>query len=221
MQKNILMVHNFIASMPKQGIRSIVFLSSADVYGFPSSQVLPITEATLPEPTGYYGLSKLICEKMLQFKINPSCPVTVLRLAGVFGRSDNFQSMIGKFAKKIAEQQPLIITNDGITKRDYIEIDELCQIITCFLQKPAEGVFNVVTGKSHAVKEIVMMLAKELDVKPKIQFTQQAGERDTNLVFDMTKLKTKLKSACPGIKLKGIEAGIKKYVQDNALKLKK
>ena len=60
MLKNITMVHNFTSSIPRSGLRSILFMSSADVYGMPP-QTLPICEDTKLNPHGCYGLSKLIC----------------------------------------------------------------------------------------------------------------------------------------------------------------
>jgi len=41
MQKNLAMAQNFAQALPPSGLRSVVFLSSSDVYGMPPTE-LPI-----------------------------------------------------------------------------------------------------------------------------------------------------------------------------------
>jgi len=209
MQKNILMMHNFLSSIADKKVRSIIFFSSSDVYGLPAAN-LPITESTLPEPKGYYGISKLISEKMLGFKLPLSTPATILRLPGVFGKGDNYQSIIGQFTKKMMSKQAITLNNNGNTKRDYVEVEDLCRIIEHFLSQPYNGVVNIATGKSKPLKEITSIIAKELKAKPEINLSETKNDRTSDLAFD----NSKLKKLCPGIKLKELEQGIKKYVRD-------
>ena len=86
--KNIKMIENIIKYIDKQKIIKLIFLSSVDVY--PKYQNFKITEKTTPQPETNYGLSKLECEKKLNFFCK-SIPLLIFRLPGVYGPGDKFK----------------------------------------------------------------------------------------------------------------------------------
>jgi UDP-glucose 4-epimerase len=207
MLKNITMTHNFASSIPDSGLRSIIFLSSTDVYGMPPVS-LPINEETMPRPNRYYALSKLISEAILQFKPTCTCPVTILRLPGIYGAGDGAKSILSKFVKKLLQHEEIEISGDGTTRRDYVEVGDLCQVIDHFLQKPFPGLVNIAIGKSTAIKDIIALIAAVVGITPSIRFSPGTDDRSHDLVFDTSRLK----SLCPDLKFKDLEQGIKEYV---------
>ena len=208
MLKNITMTHNFVSSIPDSGLRSIIFLSSADVYGIPPER-LPINEDIMPRPNGYYGLSKLISEAILRFELTYTCPVIVLRLSGVYGAGDRFKSIVGKFVKELLQHEEIELSGDGTTKRDYVEVGDVCRVMEYFLQKPFPGLVNIATGRSTAIKDVVTLIAAEVGITPRIRFSPDMDGRNYNLVFDTSRLK----SLCPDMKFKDLEQGIREYVK--------
>jgi len=208
MLKNITMVHNFVSSIPNDGLKSIIFTSSTDIYGNASSKTL-INEDMLPKPRGFYALSKLIGEYILQINTGCSCPVTCLRLPGVYGYGDDSRSIIGKFIKKLLGHEQIEITGNGMTKRDYVEVDDLCRVVGHFVRQPYDGHINVATGKSTSIKDIVSIIADVIAVKADIKWLDDMNNAGFSLIFDTKRLK----SLCPTIRFKDFENGIKHYVE--------
>lgn len=184
--KNIAMVQNVIEAARTARLRSLVYLSSTDVYG--DGPALPITEDTPFAPSGYYGTSKLTCEKFLYHEGALSCPVTSLRLPGIYGPGDRGRSMLGMFARRIARGEAVTVFGDGSTLRDFVLVDDLCLLIGRLLGKPWHGTLNVATGRSTALLDILRGLAETLGCELKLGFAPP-GPRSRDLSFDTSALR--------------------------------
>jgi UDP-glucose 4-epimerase len=205
---NVRMVETVINALPETGIRSLIFLSSVDVYGRPPVS-LPVTEQTKLHPEGYYAPSKLVSEIFLANRVAPRFPLTILRLAGIYGIGDGFKSVIGKFLKLIHDDSPVTITGDGRALRDYVEVCDLCTVIEQAVVSPWSGLLNVATGNSITVREVAEVAGRALGRIPRLEFEADAATGG-DLVFD-TDL---FKSVCPTVQLKTVEQGIADYVAD-------
>jgi UDP-glucose 4-epimerase len=187
--KNVAMVENFTRSVRPGAVRCVVYLSSTDVYG--DAPVTPITENTLLAPGGYYALSKYNNESLLMRSGQLDCPVTVLRLPGIFGPHDRGRSILGMFARKVMRGELITIFGDGSTRRDFVLVNDLCEIIRRFLICPVPAVFNVANGRSMELMEILQILSalsgKNLNV-----IMAAAGVRSNDLVFNVTRLQEAL-----------------------------
>ncbi|MDD4952324.1 MAG: NAD-dependent epimerase/dehydratase family protein, partial [Desulfovibrionaceae bacterium] len=185
-QDNVAMVENFARLARPGQFQSVVYLSSTDVYG--NSPTCPVSEKTLPAPDGYYGLAKYVCERILANSAAVDCPVSSLRLPGIFGPTDNGRSILGMFARKIAAGDTVRIFGDGGTLRDFVFVDDLCAIVAALLKRPHNGVLNIATGASRRLIDILNLLAKRLNCELRLKM-EPPGERSNDLVFDLTKLR--------------------------------
>ena len=208
MIKNITMVYNFVSSIPNNGLRSIIFVSSTDIYGNDLSKT-PINEDMVPKPKGFYALSKLIGEHIFQINTGCNCPVTCLRLPGVYGYGDGSMSVIGKFVKKLLNHEQVKIIGDGTVKRDYVEIGDLCRVVEHLVRQPYDGPINVATGKSTSIKDIVSIIADVIAVKADIKWLDDTNSTGFSLMFDTKRLK----SLSPKIIFKDLKNGVKHYVE--------
>jgi len=206
MLKNITMIHNVILSIPNNGLRSIILLSSIDIYGsiFP---VTPIREDTVPRPDGFYGLSKLVCEHVLRFNKKIDFPVTCLRLPGIYGNGDGGRSIVGKFIQKLTKGEDIEIFGDGKVKRDYVEVGDLCAVVEQFIEKPYNGSINVATGKSVAIIDMVSVIADIIGTNASIKYSDKENKNNADIVLDTSLLK----SLCPTLEFKSLEEGIRCY----------
>lgn len=206
MLENITMIQNIVSNAPAGGLRSIIFLSSADVYGMPP-ETLPVREDTKFNPSGYYGLSKLICEQLLRF--HPVCRlgVAILRLPAVYGIGDRSGSIVGNFARKILHGESIELHSGGLTKRDFVEVSDLCRVIAYFVEKPFSGAVNVATGESIAIKDLISIAAQVIGRAPNVRILP-GTDRKGDLIFDTGKLK----SLYPGVTFVNIKEGIESYM---------
>lgn len=206
MWRNIQMVDNVVRAVGSGGLRSLVYLSSVDVYGRPP-RTLPITEETPPYPTGYYGVSKIASEFLLN-RLEGTVPVTVLRLPGVYGPVDRFRSVIGSFVRQIVDDEPVQLVDGGATLRDYVFVDDVADLVGELVERPEHELYNVATGDSRSVSEIAELVGAALGREPRLESAVGDVPSVGDLVFDGAKLR----HAHPAIRLRGVERGIADYV---------
>lgn len=207
MLENIQMVQSLKESILPGTVNSIVYLSSADVYGFPLEA---ITEKTTVCPRGYYGLGKFVGEVILGMLSPLAIPVTTLRLPGIYGPGDGQQSVVGQLYNQLICTGRVTIYGDGETLRDYVEVEDVCSIVEHFIEWPLNEILNIVTGKSISINEMVSLIAKEMGLSPNIVYQEIKQRAHNNLVFCHRNVTERI----PGFSFVSIAQGIAKYVND-------
>ncbi|ELC0658656.1 UDP-glucose 4-epimerase GalE [Vibrio fluvialis] len=166
-----------VRSMRKAGVKSLVFSSSATVYGDP--QTVPITETS---PTGAttnpYGRSKYMVEQCLADLVvaEPEWSITLLRYfnpvgahpSGTMGEDpqgipNNLMPFIAQVAvgrrEKLAVFGNDYATPDGTGIRDYIHVMDLADGHIAALQavgtQAGLHIYNLGTGKGSSVLDMV------------------------------------------------------------------
>jgi UDP-glucose 4-epimerase len=185
MVKNLTMVEH-VAEAVRGRIRSMVYLSSVDVYG--RRPQLPIQETTSPHPESYYAIAKYSGERLLQLALENHCPLSILRLPGVYGKDAEERSILGSFLKKVLYQEPITIFGDGSILRDFLFVDDVCELIRRLVLDPRPGTFNVATGTSLPLLEILRILGEVLETAPIIRFAPSNTDSASDLSFDTTGL---------------------------------
>jgi len=201
------MVRNLIEGHKLANIESVIYFSSVDVYGKKPS--LPITEESKINPDDWYGLSKYACEQMLLSIGELNCPVTVLRIPGVYGNAPNDRSVIGTIAACLLRNDPVRLTDDGRVLRDYVFVDDLCRLLWALIPLKHRGVLNVATGDSLPLAEIVRRVGAALRIEPHLVLTSDNSERDFDLVFETSRLKSLL----PDFRFSDFAVGARSYLE--------
>ena len=173
-QNNVLGTLNLLQAMQDGDCRTLVFSSSATVYGDPAST--PITEDFPTGATNPYGQSKLMIEEILRdFHVaHPDWAISILRyfnpvgahLSGQIGEDPNgipnnlmpyiSQVAVGKlpYLRVFGDDYP---TRDGTGVRDYIHVVDLAHGHLRALEHLANGprlaIHNLGTGTGYSVLE--------------------------------------------------------------------
>ncbi|MEP7062938.1 MAG: UDP-glucose 4-epimerase GalE [Betaproteobacteria bacterium] len=162
--------------MGEAGVGTIVYSSSATVYGQPD--VLPVGESAPLRPQSVYGRTKRDVEEFLRdlARANPNWHVAILRYfnpAGAHpsaqigeaprGRPNNLVPLLCRIAS--GEFAELSIfgsdwpTPDGSGVRDYIHIDDLAQghlaALDVLARREGAMTLNLGVGSGHSVLEVV------------------------------------------------------------------
>jgi len=160
--------------MAAHDVKTIVFSSSATVYGDPAS--VPIREDFSLAPTNPYGRSKLMVEEILAdiARSDPAWRVTLLRYfnpagaheSGLIGEDPNgipnnlipyvSQVAVGRL-KELSVFGNDYATPDGTGVRDYIHVVDLARGHLAALEKLRAGVttLNLGTGCGYSVLDMV------------------------------------------------------------------
>jgi len=134
-----------------------VFLNSRKIY----FQRENITETSKKEPKCNYGKNKLISEKCLKKILKKK--LLSLRISNVIGKRliINTRQVRKLFYDNFLDFRQVkkrLVFNDDF--KDFITVDQLCEIIKKLIQKKINGVFNVSLGEKVYLSEIVNWLDK-------------------------------------------------------------
>jgi len=164
-----------LQAMQETGLRTLVFSSSATVYGAP--QRLPLDESHPLSATNPYGRTKLIIEEILRdlYQSDPLWRIGILRYFNPVGAHDS--GLIGEdprgipnnlmpYVAQVAVGRREILsvwggdyeTHDGTGVRDYIHVVDLAIGHLKALQRlgqPQCFVVNLGTGRGYSVLDVV------------------------------------------------------------------
>ncbi len=176
-------------------IPKIIFFSSAGtVYG--SSKEFKYESDQL-SPFGSYGIIKSTMESILiDFSKNHQLKNLILRVSNPYGIGQ-IHSVANGFIVNVLKNHfngnPIRLTKDLEIYRDYIFIDDLCDVIFRLIDSEAEGVFNVSSGTSYSLEEILGFIQKagiliENDIvdfiKPSVKYNFVSNKKLLNQIGD-------------------------------------
>jgi UDP-glucose 4-epimerase len=165
-----------LQAMDAAACRTLVFSSSATVYGNPAT--VPITEDFPRSHTNPYGHTKLVCEDMLAALVaaDPAWRVGVLRYFNPVGAHPSGQigedpagipnNLMPYVAQVAVGKRPYLnvygndyATPDGTGVRDYIHVQDLAEghvaALRALLDQGAGFTVNLGTGQGHSVLDVV------------------------------------------------------------------
>lgn len=163
----------FLEELRRAKIRMFVFSSSAAVYGNPA--VTPIPEAHPKEPVNSYGETKLMFERILAWYARAyGWGVAALRYfnacgaAGGLGERHDPETHIIPLLLQAAAGKTEVFriygtdypTPDGTCLRDYVHVLDIADAhikAMRVVEEPGMEAFNIGTGKSHSVREIIQV----------------------------------------------------------------
>ena len=185
---NVSTVLVLLSEMKKHNVKTLVFSSSATVYGDP--EVVPITEdCKVGGTTNPYGTSKLMVEKILQdlYKSDNEWNIAILRYFNPVGAHES--GLIGEDPKGVpANLMPYIQkvaagklkelsifgndydTKDGTGVRDYIHVVDLAighikALDKLRKDKAGMHIYNLGTGVGYSVLDMVNAFEKANNIK--------------------------------------------------------
>jgi len=201
---------SLLEAMARNGVRRLVFSSTAAVYGNPEK--MPIPEDARIAPVNPYGESKAIVEKILReldrYRGLRSVPLRYFNACGAdpgagLGEAHNPEThLIPLLFKAVATGEPIQIfgddypTPDGTCIRDYIHVSDLATAhlaaLDHLLAGGASAAFNVGTGAGLTVLEVLRAVEKVTGKSVPHKIAPRREGDPTELVADSTKLRKTL-----------------------------
>ena len=172
-----------------------------------------ISENSLLAPQTFYGMSKVIIEKLIVDQASEGLKYLILRPTNIYGRNlENIkktQGLTENAVEKILNNQEIPVYGNGTFLRDYLYIDDFVSIIlTLIRQKILNEIFNVGSGELISINDRIDQISKILQIKPKIK-KLPARKFDKKIIsLDIDKLQKILPFTCYSSM-----DGINKYIQ--------
>jgi len=211
--QNILTTYNILEAMRINGIKEIIFASTAVVYGepnkFPTPEDYPLVQ------TSFYGATKVASEAMIQsYSEFYSMKNWIYRFTSWIGERYT-HGVIFDFVKKLKENpKELEILGDGTQKKSYLYAEDGVNGVLLGWKKAKDknNIFNLGYNDFMDVKTLADIICDEMKIK-NVKYKFLGGPRgwlgDAPLVYLDTKKISKL-----GWKPKfTIEEGIRRTVR--------
>ena len=184
--------------------------ASSYVYGTP--EYLPINEEHPIKAYNPYAQTKIINEKLCEgYYRDFNVPITILRPFNIYGPGQNDNFLIPSIIKQA--KSGYITLKDPRPKRDFIYIDDIIEayIKAIYFNETSFEIFNIGTGVSYSVKEIVNIIKNRVFPNPEVCFT---GEQRKNEVLDTVADVSKAKKELGWEPKNSISEGISKLIED-------
>ena len=147
-------------------------IGSSDEYGLTAKQGIPLTEDMPCLPQNPYSISKLCAEQMiLQFGKKYGVNVVQARPFNHFGPGQQKGFVISDFASQIAMiekggVEPIIYVGDLGAARDFTFVEDIVMAYVLLIEsKKTQGVYNICSGKSRKIRDILDKLVSMSNVK--------------------------------------------------------
>ncbi len=162
-ETNVTGTLNVFQAAYQQGIKRVVYASSAAVYG--DTQVVPTSEDEPCVPLSPYALHKVVNESYGALYASQFGLQNIgLRFFNVFGSrqdpSSPYSGVISIFTKRLQEQQQLCIYGDGEATRDFVHVYDVALSCKAAIESDTTESFiaNVGTGKAVSINRLVQTL---------------------------------------------------------------
>ncbi len=206
----------------QRNLKRLVFSSSAAVYG--DEPTLPKREESIIRPLTPYAVDKFAAEQyVLNYNHLYGIPTSAVRFFNVYGPNQNPESpysgvisiLVNCYKKLLSgEAASFSLFGDGTQSRDFVYVDDVIQALLLIASKEETlgRQFNVGTGKSITLNELIRVIDDELGVKLPVQYKDERSGDIKDSVADISRLLS------IGFESKyTIQSGMKNYLKSENL----
>jgi UDP-glucose 4-epimerase len=169
---NMVGSHNVFSAAADQGVRRVVYASSASVYGDPKK--LPMHEDDELSPLTPYCIGKRTGEDLLgYYQRKAGLSWIALRFFNVYGPGQKttayYTSVINHFVNRLRNGEPPVIDGKGEQSMDFIHVHDIARAVVLSVEAEKGNVpINVGTGIDTSVADLARILidAIGVDVEP-------------------------------------------------------
>lgn len=160
-KQNIIGTIELLEQARTHRVKRFIFSSTGGVmYG--DASVVPTPESYVPQPTSPYAISKRSAEYYLDYYAKVYGISTIaLRLANIYGpRQDpkGEAGVVAIFSSLLLQGKQPGIFGSGKQTRDYLSVFDAVRAVSCAIDKPVQGIYNIGTGKQTSVIELYNLL---------------------------------------------------------------
>ena len=159
---NIRGTFNVLEACVAQGVKRLVYSSSASVYGDAVEE--PMTEDHPFNNTNFYGATKIAGEAMARaFHHRHGLPLVGLRYMNVYGPRQDYQgayiAVIMKMLDRLDRGEAPAVYGDGSQAYDFVYVEDCAKANVCAMRADAvDRFYNVGTGTRTSIKELAELL---------------------------------------------------------------
>lgn len=202
---------NLLKLTQKGQLKKIVYSSTSSVITQAPKNLIT-NEDTPVSPMSNYGLSKYICEKLLELecKKNPNLSCIALRFPAIYGKN-HLGGLVHTLKEDALNNREIELYGEGKYLRNILYVQDAVNAIILALQTQIEGyeLFTIGADTSLSVLEIAQQIICLLKSQSTIQLSKKASPNNFNAFLDISKAQNILK-----FNPRSIQEGLELYIQD-------
>ena len=172
---------NLIESIQKncKNFQHFLFPSTMEVYGWQtiSDRIKNkekfnteiFDENTIPNPNSPYAISKLACEKYLEYMYRTKgFPFTAVRQTNTYGRTENDFFITEAIITRMLKNSEKIVVGDIEPYRNFLHVDDLIRAWLTILENPKSSIGKIYTvGPNNPIqiKDYIKIIQQKLNWK--------------------------------------------------------
>lgn len=194
-ETNVLGTYNVLDAAVRMGVRRLVFASSREVYGDPTS--LPVAETHLLSAKNTYGSSKVAAEVYCRSFTNVfGLETAILRLANVYGPRD-FDRVIPLWIERAQHDEPLDLFG-GDQLIDFVPVG---LVVEAFIRAAGADIIgtpvNIGCGVGTPIRDLAQRILSLIGGRSELRIAPARQEEVRCYVADVRRMQTLLRLAPP------------------------
>ena len=194
---NVNATHNLLEACKNYNKLSLfLFISTDEVYGEVFDMQESRNEESPLNPTNPYAASKLSAEYIVKSYYHTyKLPIMITRLNNVYGKMHYPEKIIPKFITQLKNNKKITIHGNGINKRNYVYIDDICNGIKLIIEKgEINNIYNIGSTENtytniQIAKKIIEIMKPNENYNDWIDFVKDRLYNDYNYKIDSRKIK--------------------------------
>lgn len=181
----------------KKTVERFIHISTCEVYG---KGLKPKIDESHPlNPHSPYAAAKVGADRLVySYYITYNIPAIIARPFNIYGPRQHLEKAIPRFVTSAILNEPITIHGSGLSKRDYMHVDDVSTAIDLLMHAPKElvlgEVFNIGSGQAISILGVAKFIAKCMKVSPsQIQFLKDRPGQVSTFACDYSKIKRLLK----------------------------
>jgi len=156
---------------------SLLYVSSAEIYGRSFQSGLALTELAVPAPMNTYAATKAAADLALGAMVGEGLKLVRVRPFNHTGPGQSAAFVVPAFARQIARiqaglQPPAVETGALDPLRDFLDVRDVCDAYVACLQRagavPNGTIFNIASGAPRKIGDVLQALLGLAGVKAEV-----------------------------------------------------
>jgi UDP-glucose 4-epimerase len=193
---NLTGTFNLLEACRDEGVRRLVFSSSASVYGDAVEE--PMSESHPFNNTTVYGATKIAGEALARsFCHRDGLEYVGLRYFNVYGPRQDYMgayvAVIMKMLDRLDRGESPVIFGDGTQAYDFVSVRDCARAnVAAMLADVSDCVYNVCTGRQTSITEVAELLINLTGQDVGVEFQPEETSFVRNRIGDPTNAQTDL-----------------------------
>jgi GDP-L-fucose synthase len=188
--RNTLINTHVVAASHLIGVRKICALGTVAMYPDAAAHA-PLREATVwdgpphASERGYAHAKRGLLAQLDVYRESYGLQYACALSTNLYGPNDRFDienghvipSLMRKFFEARQSGDPVTVWGDGSARRDFLHVEDAARAL-CVIMDQVDGPVNLATGETHAIREVVAVLAQHTGLTDRIVWdtTKPSGQ---------------------------------------------